>query len=86
MHTENLVIESSLPADPDNQNNDRAYWAKVALNAFARITGMSSADEDEENILSDLLCNLMHLCDRLDIDFSAALLGAKHDYRAETCE
>lgn len=48
-----------LPADPENMNDDRAAWAEAALNEFRRVTGT-----DDEDALGDLLCDLMHWCDR----------------------
>jgi hypothetical protein len=68
-----------LPPDPDGRNHDRAAWAKVALDAFMRETGT-----DLEDALYDLLCDLMHLSDRVPFDFEAALIHAKDLYLAET--
>ncbi len=72
-------MTKALPPDPDGQNNDRAAWAKVALDAFMKETGT-----DLEDSLCDLLCNLMHLSDRVPFDFDAALQHARDHYLAET--
>lgn len=48
-----------LPADPEDMNEARAEWARVALDAFMQLTGTDLCDA-----VSDLLCDLRHLCDR----------------------
>ena len=48
-----------LPADPEDMNDDRSEWAAEALSAFQRVTGT-----EDEDALGDLLCDLMHSCDR----------------------
>lgn len=68
-----------LPADPDNQNDDRARWAGAALEAFQKTTRCS-----EVEALVDLLCDLMHWCDRHGADFREALNQAKGHYQEET--
>lgn len=42
-------------------NADRAKSARRACEAFARIAGMSMADE-ERVVCQDLVTNLMHMC------------------------
>ena len=72
---------TQLPPDPDGQNDDRAGWADLALLAFQAATGT-----DREDALSDLLCDLMHLCDR-DIflgSFETQVERARGHYEAET--
>ena len=75
-----------LPPDPDGQNDDRAEWAGRAISAFQIQTGT-----DFDDALPDLLCDLMHWCDRTTfedgetkIDFDAALTTARMHYEAET--
>lgn len=75
--------QKQLPPDPDGQNNDRADWADRALQAFQMTTGT-----DRQDALSDLLCDLMHLCDR---DAGLGAFGAQLDracghYDSETSE
>jgi len=72
-------MEANLPPDPDGKNNERAAWADHALRAFMAETGT-----DLEDSLCDLLCDLMHLSDRVPFDFEAALIHAKDLYLAET--
>ena len=51
--------DAPLPPDPDGMNEDRAGWARQALEHFRNVTG-----SDAEDALTDLLANLRHLCDR----------------------
>jgi hypothetical protein len=76
-------------ADDDATTNDeRASWAEVALLAFARRTGMAEEmvgdKEDAFFIVSDLLTDLGHWCDRHRLDLAEALVHAAHHYSAET--
>lgn len=68
-----------VPPDPDELNDDRAVWAEVALAAFATETGCDQADA-----LPDLLCDLLHWCDRTGVSFAAELERARLHYAAET--
>jgi hypothetical protein len=69
-----------LPPDPDGMNDDRADWAGTALRTFQDLTGADHGDA-----LCDLLCDLMHLCDRDDLgSFGVQLLRARRHYDAET--
>lgn len=70
---------SSLPADPDQQNNDRAKWAEAAILAFMVETGT-----DAECAIGDLIADLMHWCDRSNVDFEAKLQLARDYYKDET--
>jgi hypothetical protein len=60
-------------------NDKRAVWAAAALDEFQRATGT-----DDEDAVGDLLCALMHLADRRDWQFDAALRLARMHYEAET--
>jgi hypothetical protein len=77
------LIRRKLPRDPEKQNHDRAVWAGIALGHFQNKTGT-----DDEDSLSDLLCDLMHLCDRrakaAGFDFDRELDRARGHYQAET--
>src|SRR5262249_1570270 len=68
-----------LPPDPDGQNPDRARWAGRAIAAFQKATS-----NDDEDVPSDLLADLMHWADRHDDDFVAALSRGRDHYDAET--
>lgn len=63
-------------------NDDRADWAQTALDAFRRKTGQTGRGEMEE-ALGDLLCNLMHLCERDGIDFAGRLANGRGNFEAE---
>ena len=73
-----------LPPDPEEMNDDRAEWAQVALDAFAHVTGMDTAGEDDETVLGDLLCDIMHWCDRNGVSFAVTMETARVHYDAET--
>ena len=67
-------------------NDDRAEWAGEALRAFARKTRQLKGDrwdDDLENVVGDLLCDLMHLCDRDGVDFARVLKNARGNYKEE---
>jgi hypothetical protein len=69
-----------LPPDIDGRNGERAEWAELAIVAFEERTGI-----DREDAVADLLCDLMHFCDRHDgFDFAADLNRAQGHYAAET--
>lgn len=68
-----------LPPDPEGMNDSRAEWAALAIAAFVLKTG-----SDEEDVVSDLLADLMHWCDRHDISFEDELARARFHYEAET--
>ena len=72
-------MTSTLPADPEGMNEDRAAWAGSALQNFKQTTGT-----DLEDSLGDLLADLMHWADRNDFDFGLAIDRARYHYLAET--
>ncbi len=77
-----------LQCDGGIPNDERASWAEAALLAFAQRTGMAKemvGDKEEAFfIVSDLLADLGHWCDRHQVDLAAALVHAAHHYSAET--
>jgi len=50
------------------QNPERAAWAALAMDAFKDATNMHG--EDNETIISDLLCDLMHFCDEAGLSYA----------------
>ena len=72
---------TKLPPDPEGMNDNRAKWARSAVRRFQRQTGT-----DRGTAVSDLLCDLMHFCDREGFDFRAELETATMHYKAETSE
>ena len=68
--------QKDLPPDPENMNDHHAQRAATAL----RLIHAS----DYEAALCDLLCDLMHWCDRNEFDFDDELSRARRHYDAET--
>jgi hypothetical protein len=71
--------------DPDGDNNNRARWARSALEAFKHEVGSS----DDAEAIGDLLSDLRHLADRIDMpDEQRDYLfeRAEEYYREETTE
>jgi hypothetical protein len=65
--------------------------ALVALKAFSVALPHGDLDGDLDEILSDLICDLMHLCDDTELGFShlnfdEILASAKRFYLYETKE
>ncbi len=84
----NYPTNAEMPPVDGVTNNDRASWAEVALLAFAKRTGMAKEmvgdSEDPFLIVSDLLADLAHWCDRHSVDLPSALAHAAQHYLAET--
>lgn len=53
------TTQTNLPPDPECMNGNRAEWANVAVKAF-----QTETLTDDEDALSDLICDLMHWADR----------------------
>jgi hypothetical protein len=65
-----------------DDNAQRASFAGLALKAYnARVC--PGGGEPPETVLSDLLGDLMHLCDALGEDFDALASTARMHYQAE---
>ncbi len=63
-------------------NEQRADYARYAVDRFQDKTGA-----DECDVLTDLLCNLMHYADMMGEDFQNELNRATNNYQAEVeCE
>ena len=78
----------SIPADPENRNDERAEAARLTLKTFAKTYG--ELDElagvgslTRQNVI-DLLANLAHMCDRSDIDLLGCIEIARIHYSEET--
>ncbi|ANJ76534.1 hypothetical protein PQH03_28370 [Ralstonia insidiosa] len=65
--------------DLDGLNDERAMWARQALDAFQRATNC-----EQESVVGDLLCDLMHHCDRTGVDFLSEMGRAVRHYEDET--
>ncbi|HGV0046259.1 TPA: hypothetical protein ACNFPT_004564 [Enterobacter ludwigii] len=74
-----LIIEAEPVEGAEMNNAERSALAAEVLCIFARRTGQARDGEPVETIMVDLLANLMHLCDRMSIDFSGLLpVAAMH--------
>ena len=62
-------------------NADRADAADKALATFTRATWMQG--EDYETRISDLVTDLIHLCDREGVVFDDVITRAKQHHRFE---
>ncbi len=82
------LIPPDATADDSPTNAERASWAEVALRAFGRRTGTVGKkvgdDEAPYLIITDLLADLAHWCDRNDVDLPSALASAARYYQEET--
>lgn len=63
-------------------NSNRAEWAENALRSFEQEV-MAGANEDDETILSDLLANFMHFCQREGLEFNKLLATAYMHFEEE---
>lgn len=69
---------------PGPHNAERAEWALAAVTVFAETTFHSRPiDEDAETVISDFLCDLMHLCRVNNVDFDTILDRARRGHDAE---
>jgi len=72
-------------------NSDRAQWAENALNTFTKEVFFSDFEETSigegvDTIVSDFLTNLIHLCDKHELDFDALLNRARLHHEAEVSD
>ena len=65
-------------------NEDRAGWANTAVTAFAEaVRETDMLDEEKGLVISDLLCDMMHLCDMEEIDWDRCVVRARGHYLEE---
>jgi len=90
-HLSNILCPKDLPehlgehldgADTVEDNSVRAGFAATAVKAFAKRVGTHDWEDMETN-LSDLLCDLMHLCNALGISFEDMVSRGAFHYDAE---
>lgn len=62
-------------------NKDRALTVAKTIEAYTRLK--CSEDEPEETNVVDLLADLMHFCDAVDISFKQVLRIAEDHYIEE---
>lgn len=76
------IEDDSMPPDPEDMNEERADAARGAVVEFTRTFGEKAGGLPQN--LTDLVCDMAHLCDREGLQFSAIIEGAKRGYAAET--
>lgn len=69
-----------------NMNEERADWAEEALETFCDTTGVRPENDGLDTCIADLLCDLMHLCDRYGLDFDYLADHGRGHWREETSE
>jgi hypothetical protein len=62
-------------------NEQRAHWAAIAVDAFAKETGMS--EEDGSTCIQDLITDLQHLCYQCGLDWEEITRIANANFEAE---
>ena len=70
-------------------NQDRAKWARVALEQYLAETRHNPADiknPDWDEVVRDLLGDLMHFCAAQKIDFAQELTWAEGNFNNERDE
>jgi hypothetical protein len=76
-----------LPCDPEEFNDDRAQRAGQAVVEYSGLSYFGDNAEDNHTALKDLLCDLHHWADRVELDFDAVLQSSQLSYQQETfCE
>jgi hypothetical protein len=74
------MTESTLKPDPESMKRHHAECAAAAIRHFMRDTGTNWGDA-----VSELLCDLMHFCNREDdFDFNRELDRARTYYEVDT--
>lgn len=62
-------------------NNQRASWANSALSAF--VNEVAWGQQDDEEMMGDLLCNIRHLADAQGWDIEAMWAGSARTHADE---
>lgn len=81
-----LIIGAELTQGSEPDNAERSALAAEILCYFARKTGQVRSGDPIDTIMVDLLTDIMHLCDSLDIDFSGVLNVAAMHHEDECCD
>lgn len=66
-----------------DMNLARAGWAMKAVETFAAETGLDLEADGLDVAISDLLCDILHLCQRDGIDIERAADAAYMHFEAE---
>lgn len=68
-----------LPPDPEGLNNDRATWGGYAILMHAHLSNATKAEAP-----ADLICNILHWCDRNRRDYEEVLMQGLSYYTRDT--
>lgn len=66
-------------------NKDRVKWAKKGLRAYHEARG-DAFMEEYESLIGDVVADLMHLADDLNLEFQYILGTAENHYNEEILE
>lgn len=77
-------IMSDIVGNPLTE--DRGSFALVVLYHFSSDVGCNLDDEGVHAVMSDVLADMMHLCDKNGIDFQSVIHAAENHYQAELKE
>lgn len=74
---------SFSPSDIKSDNDKRASWAARGFIAYTDRTFPQGRDEEFETMFGDMLADLHHLADALDLDWDEMLAKADRHYGPE---
>lgn len=81
-------VPPDATADEGISNDQRASWAYAALLTFAHTTGsgrdLMGTAEERALVVTDLVADLAHWCDRNDVDLQLVIQRAAGHYQIET--
>lgn len=69
-------------ATAGSRNTMRALWAGMGVKAYARETGLLN-QEEPVTAIKDLLNDMRHLCDALNLDFEEISANSERSYLEE---
>ena len=69
------------PIEPSDENEERIARALELTDAYRILTG--AEDEPMESVVTDVLTDLMHLCDNEDLEFDRLLHTATIHHEEE---
>lgn len=72
-----------LSRDRQQRNDARASFAARALMLYGSISSDSAEYDSADSMVMDLLVDLRHLCDALNVDFDEQVDSSRINYAAE---
>lgn len=82
--TSKITAAPFAAAEDQPSNNQRASWANTALSAF--VNEVAWGQQDDEEMMNDLLCNIRHLADAQGWDIEAMWAGSARTHAEEVAE